>query len=267
MEFEMIVPNVKQEEGDGDPEADYYSDESSGSIQNIRNFFYDRNYNGLREVDSLVDELTESYHEWADERRSEQWDSEGKDYLREYIESEGEFDEDAALDEAYDQLGLTDEQKELTDEQKLTLNSLRYILKSSKKTTTFSIWGFLLSHEKYNEALTLSEKLDIKLYGNDFDYIEKVLNSNDKKLNDIKINLINFFEKLPIDVLKKLPSNILINLPTEVFNNLSSNNFLSKTKMKARTIGRVKTFFGYGGTKKKRASKRRKNNKRSRRIH
>ena len=112
MEFEMIVPNVKREEGDGDPEADYDSDESSGSIQNIRNFFYDRNYNGLREVDSLVDELTESYHEWADERRSEQWDSEGKDYLREYIEDEGEFDEDAALDEAYDQLGLTDEQKE-----------------------------------------------------------------------------------------------------------------------------------------------------------
>lgn len=112
MEFEMIVPNVKQEEGDGDPEADYDSDESSGSIQNIRNFFYDRNYNGVREVDSLVDELTEGYHEWADERRSEQWDGEGKDYLREYIESEGEFDEDAALDEAYDQLGLTDEQKE-----------------------------------------------------------------------------------------------------------------------------------------------------------
>jgi hypothetical protein len=112
MEFEMIVPNVKREEGDGDPEADYDSDESSGSIQNIRNFFYDRNYNGIREVDSLVDELTEGYIEWADERRSEQWDSEGKDYLREYIEDEGEFDEDAALDEAYDQLGLTDEQKE-----------------------------------------------------------------------------------------------------------------------------------------------------------
>jgi hypothetical protein len=112
MEFEMIVPNVKQEEGDGDPEADYDSDESSGSIQNIRNFFYDRNYNGLREVDNLVDELTESYHEWADERRSEQWDSEGKDYLREYIESEGEFDDEAAMEEAYDQLGLTEEQKE-----------------------------------------------------------------------------------------------------------------------------------------------------------
>jgi hypothetical protein len=63
-------------------------------------------------VDELVDELTEGYHEWADEKRSEEWDSEGKDYLREYIESEGEFDEDAALDEAYDQLGLTDEQKE-----------------------------------------------------------------------------------------------------------------------------------------------------------
>jgi hypothetical protein len=112
MEFEMIVPNVKREEGDGDPEADYDSDESINSIRDIRDFFNDGNYNTNRMVDELVDELTEGYHEWADEKRSEEWDSEGKDYLREYIESEGEFDEDAALDEAYDQLGLTDEQKE-----------------------------------------------------------------------------------------------------------------------------------------------------------
>jgi hypothetical protein len=112
MEFEMIVPNVKREEGDGDPEADYDSDESINSIRDIRDFFRDGNYNTNRMVDELVDELTEGYHEWADEKRSEEWDSEGKKYLREYIESEGEFDEDAALDEAYDQLGLTDEQKE-----------------------------------------------------------------------------------------------------------------------------------------------------------
>jgi len=112
MEFEMIVPNVKREEGDGDPEADYDSDESANSIRDIRDFFNDGNYNTNRMVDELVDELTEGYHEWADEKRSEEWDSEGKEYLREYIENEGEFDEDAALDEAYDQLGLTDEQKE-----------------------------------------------------------------------------------------------------------------------------------------------------------
>jgi len=113
MEFEMIVPNVESEDADNDPEADYDSDESTGSIQNIRNFFYDGgNYNGLREVDSLVDELTDGYQEWAYEKRSEQWEEDGKDYLREYIENNGEFDEDEAWDEAYDQLGLTDEQKE-----------------------------------------------------------------------------------------------------------------------------------------------------------
>lgn len=112
MEFEMIVPNVKREEGDGDPEADYDSDESINSIRDIRDFFRDGNYNTNRMVDELIDEITEGYHEWADEKRSEEWDSEGKKYLREYIENEGEFDEDAALDEAYDQLGLTDEQKE-----------------------------------------------------------------------------------------------------------------------------------------------------------
>ena len=112
MEFEMIVPNVKRDEEDGDPEADYDSDESINSIRDIRDFFNDGNYNTNRMVDELVDELTEGYHEWADEKRSEEWDSEGKKYLREYIKDEGEFDEDAALDEAYDQLGLTDEQKE-----------------------------------------------------------------------------------------------------------------------------------------------------------
>ena len=45
MEFEMIVPNVKREEGDGDPEADYDSDESINSIRDIRDFFRDGNYN------------------------------------------------------------------------------------------------------------------------------------------------------------------------------------------------------------------------------
>ena len=112
MEFEMIVPNVKREEGDGDPEADYDSDESINSIRDIREFFNDGNYNTNRMVDELIDEITEGYHEWADEKRSEEWDSEGKKYLREYIESEGEFDDEAAMEEAYDQLGLTEEQKE-----------------------------------------------------------------------------------------------------------------------------------------------------------
>ena len=112
MEFEMIVPNVKREEGDGDPEADYDSDESINSIRDIRDFFRDGNYNTNRMVDELIDEITEGYHEWADEKRSEEWDSEGKKYLREYIENEGEFDDEAAMEEAYDQLGLTEEQKE-----------------------------------------------------------------------------------------------------------------------------------------------------------
>jgi hypothetical protein len=112
MEFEMIVPNVKQEEGDGDPEADYDSDESANSIRDIREFFNDSDYNTRRTLDDLVNILTDGYQEWAYEKRSEQWEEDGKDFLREYIENQGEFDEDAALDEAYDQLGLTDEQKE-----------------------------------------------------------------------------------------------------------------------------------------------------------
>lgn len=122
MEFEMIVPNTKSEDMDDyDPEPDYDSDESASSIRDIRDFFNDGNYNSRRQVDQLVDELTEKYYEWADEHRSEQWDSEGKDYLREYIENEGEFDEDAALDEAYDQLGFTAEQQEAANKAGATI--------------------------------------------------------------------------------------------------------------------------------------------------
>lgn len=113
MEFEMIVPNVQSEDEDSmDPEADYDSDESANSIRDIREFFNDGDYNSRRTLDDLVDQLTEGYHEWADEKRSEQWEEEGKDFLREYIENEGEFDDEAAMEEAYDELGLTEEQKE-----------------------------------------------------------------------------------------------------------------------------------------------------------
>jgi len=112
MEFEMIVPNVKSDNEDRDPEADYDSDESANSIRDIREFFNDSDYNTRRTLDDLINILTDGYQEWAYEKRSEQWEEDGKDFLREYIENQGEFDEDAALDEAYDQLGLTDEQKE-----------------------------------------------------------------------------------------------------------------------------------------------------------
>ena len=112
MEFEMIVPNVQSDNEDQDPEADYDSDETARSIRDIREFFNDSDYNTRRTLDDLVNILTDGYIEWASEKRSEQWEEDGKDFLREYIENEGEFDEDAALDEAYEQLGLTDEQKE-----------------------------------------------------------------------------------------------------------------------------------------------------------
>ena len=121
MEFEMIVPNVKSEDADDDPEADYDSDESARDFDDIRQFFDDGTYNTSRQVEGLIEELRDGYYEWADERRSAEWDSEGKDYLREYIDNEGEFDEDAALEEAYDQLGLTSEQQEAANKAGATI--------------------------------------------------------------------------------------------------------------------------------------------------
>ena len=121
MEFEMIVPNVQSDDADDDPEADYDSDESARDFDDIRQFFDDGTYNTSRQVEDLIEQLREGYYEWADERRSAEWQSEGKDYLREYIDNEGEFDEDAALEEAYDQLGLTSEQQEAANKAGATI--------------------------------------------------------------------------------------------------------------------------------------------------
>ena len=110
MEFEMIVPDVQDIE---DLEPDYEYDEPTDSISNILEFFRHGGVNSRLVIDGLRDELDKVFNEFADEMRSDAWDEGGKEFLGEYIKYVAHaFDEDAALDEAYDQLGLTEKQKE-----------------------------------------------------------------------------------------------------------------------------------------------------------
>ena len=111
MEFEMIVPNVDTD--DGDLEPDYDMDERCSDFDDIRNFFEDDVYNGRREVERLLDELTGEYQEVMDERMMSAWDNDGYDFLFRWIKdnvSEEDIASELGIDiDAEDYDGLTSE--------------------------------------------------------------------------------------------------------------------------------------------------------------
>ena len=84
MEFEMIVPNTEGND-DGDMEPDYDSDERCRSIQDAYDFFYDGDFNGRRDVDSLRDRMQNDFQEWLDDKIYRDWQSGGEEYLEEWI--------------------------------------------------------------------------------------------------------------------------------------------------------------------------------------
>jgi hypothetical protein len=103
MEFEMIVPNI---ETDVDPEyePDMDRDERARNFRDVRDFFHDGDYNGRRQVDNLMEELTNEYEEWVQEQTADQWDRDGVDYIRDFVEVNDLFDRDSAVDQARDEV-------------------------------------------------------------------------------------------------------------------------------------------------------------------
>jgi hypothetical protein len=99
IEFEMIVPGVETDE-DEDLEPDYNTDERVNSISDAYDFFFDGDYNGRRDVNSLKEAMQEEFFEWQMEQLDDLWDRDGLDYLRDYIDNNGIFDRDDYMDEA-----------------------------------------------------------------------------------------------------------------------------------------------------------------------
>ena len=88
MEFEMIVPG----EGGGGMEENMDLDESTRDIDTIVNFFDDGDYNSRNEISRLRDKLYNDFREWQFEKIGEGWYEEGRDFLRDYIVNNDEFD-------------------------------------------------------------------------------------------------------------------------------------------------------------------------------
>ena len=91
MEFEMIVPNVDNEEGELEP--DYDMDERASDFDDIRNFFNDGAYNSRREVNDLIEELSNEYMEFVDEKMMDAWDRDGYDFFKEWVRNNVSDDE------------------------------------------------------------------------------------------------------------------------------------------------------------------------------
>ena len=84
MEFEMIVPGAG-DDNDGDQEPDYDFDQRCRSIQDARDFFYDGDYNGRRDVENMSDRMQNDYAEWLYERLDRDFVNESEYLISEWV--------------------------------------------------------------------------------------------------------------------------------------------------------------------------------------
>jgi hypothetical protein len=91
MEFEMIVPDTSSE--DDELEPDFDSDERARSPSDIRDFFYDGDYNSRRNAQELVDRMMDDYGSWQVENFDTRWDSDAETFIYDYLKEN--VDEDS----------------------------------------------------------------------------------------------------------------------------------------------------------------------------
>lgn len=92
MEFEMIVPNT-QSEDEYNQEPDYDADERASSPSDIRDFFYDGDFNSRRSVDGLIDSMMQDYSEWQSETFDTRWESDSEQMIYDYIKDNMDDDD------------------------------------------------------------------------------------------------------------------------------------------------------------------------------
>jgi hypothetical protein len=83
MEFEMIVPDTSSE--DQELEPDFDSDERASSPSDIRDFFYDGDYNSRRSTQEMIDRIMDDYSDWQIENFGTRWDGDAEEFIFQYI--------------------------------------------------------------------------------------------------------------------------------------------------------------------------------------
>jgi hypothetical protein len=83
MEFEMIVPGIKSE--DPEQEPDYEADQRCRSIEDAVQFFHDGDYNGRRDVERLRERMQNDFQEWLDDKIRDAFGSDSEDYIVDWV--------------------------------------------------------------------------------------------------------------------------------------------------------------------------------------
>ena len=91
MEFEMIVPNTQSD--DDEQEPDYDQDDRASSPRDIRDFFYDGDYNSRRSVDDLIDSMMNDFSDWQSEAFDNRWESDSEQFIYDYIKENMDDDD------------------------------------------------------------------------------------------------------------------------------------------------------------------------------
>lgn len=103
MEFEMIVPGVGGVGEDQEMERDYGPDRRVRGLSDIRDFFYDSDYNSRRDAERLADRIWEDYmdSDWLSERKQEEWSNSATGAIRDWVE---ENEQDDLADQATEEV-------------------------------------------------------------------------------------------------------------------------------------------------------------------
>jgi hypothetical protein len=155
-EAEMIVPDVRVEDDQGDMLADYEADERCRSIQQVIEFFeYDEYGYGLsgRDAEKLQEKLDELYFEWHDEQMMRDFREEAEDLIKKVMIDEKDW-------------VLEDEVRKQLDMMEITGADQEAVLKAGSQAPRFNSTteqqAYMAEHpeyEKYVEALEQAEGL------------------------------------------------------------------------------------------------------------
>lgn len=115
IEFELLVPNVSTDDYDQEPDFDHPDVPVPYSIEDIIDFFSMADGNSSYTLKRLRSDLEEQYYDYVDTEQSNEWEHVRDDEVRNYI-VDYEWDEDEKYEIAYDDLGLSDDEKAEAEE-------------------------------------------------------------------------------------------------------------------------------------------------------
>jgi hypothetical protein len=131
MEFEMYVPDTNGGAGDSDYDdwqPDYEADDYVSDFADIIAFFDNGEFAGSsgRALALFREKMEGQFYDWVEEQIHDSWRKEGRDAIRDYMVNNDLWDEDEAITLAFEEMDLTDDEKNRAEKVGAQLNARKY---------------------------------------------------------------------------------------------------------------------------------------------